>query len=1113
MKKKQRLLAWRNRARCKMALLMKLSLPLLLTCLIQFSVSAHSQNKITLKLRNLELTKAIALLELKSDYRFVYNNSLIPADKKIDANFREADLPEIMDKLLDGTTLSYKMMKDNLVVLFQPNLNETRQDVRISGRVTDDKGNPLGGASINVKGKTTGTNSGVDGQFSLTVPDNAILVVSYIGYETVEVAVGGRTAIEVKLKEATKKMDEVVVIGYGSASKRDLTGSITKVSGREVADRPNSNPVSSLQSKVAGLSVVNNGTPGSEPDIRLRGTLSFSGIKPLYVVDGIFNDNIDYLNPNDIESIEVLKDASSLAIFGVRGASGVIAITTKKAKAGQVVVNLSSNFGFKQLVDKIKLVDAAGFKLLYDEEQANLGIPASDRFDFTNWQGNTDWIDILTRTGQFNNNNLSISGSTDRNKFYMGLGITTDEGLVKNEKLEKYFLTFNDEFKVNKAIKVGFNTTVMRQRLPFSQASGLLFDARRILPITEAFNTEKGVYNQLAIQAGQIANPLMNLEEKWDKELRYENRIVGSIFAEINFLKNFNFRTTIYGDVSSIDQRTYNPIISIYNPTVTTNGGVFVDPNNRTTSVNQTNADYTKVQEDYILTYKKSFGEHGLTATAGMTRYYFGFRNLKGSVSQRADGDPIPNDERFWYITNGFGDPTTLRASQDPQYDKTTVSYLVRLLYNYKGKYLLNASYRNDASSQISPLARNQSFYAVGAAWELTKESFMDNVKFFDFLKLKASWGVLGNQAVNRNYPYYPNLLTGSTAVFGNSIFPSYTLEYEPERNLKWESLEAQEIGVEFNAFKNKLHMEIAYFKRTTKDILYLVDLGNNRRRLDNTGSVENNGLEMSGSWNQPLAKDLTLTVNGNITFISNKVLSIPDPVLSSEERPNKTEQGFPLGYFYGLVVEGVYQTKQEILKSPIYKLGGDPIPGDLKYKDVNGDGFIDSKDRTQIGNPTPDFSYGGSVTLNYKGFDLSIEMGGVYGNEVYRYWGSSELPFTKFNYPEFKLNRWRGVGTSNWDPIIGDRAINRQPSTYGIEDGSYFRIRNLQLGYNFDKKLVEKAHLKSLRLYGNVQNLKTFKNNSGYSPEFGGDAFSFGIDNGNNAIPMIISFGLNLTF
>lgn len=1095
---------------------MKLTIALLLFVSMHVYGNGFSQTKITLTLQSSFLKDALKQIEKKSQFRFLYNQETLKNAGKISLQLTNASLAETMVKLLEGTGINYQLLGNDLVVLNSQTASgkPAPPPVKVSGRVTGADGTPLAGASVVVKGSKNGTAADADGRFTLTVANDAILVVSAIGYVTQEVSVNGKTEINLTLQSIANNLNEVVVIGYGTASKRDLTGSIVKIDGKDIADKPNVNPVSSLQGKVAGLSVVPSGTPGAEPDIRIRGTVSIGAVKPLYVVDGIFNDNIDYINPNDIESIEVLKDPSSLAIFGVRGASGVISLTTKKAKAGQLIVNFNSSFGTKQLVDKIAMVDAAGFKLLFDEEQTNIGVPVAQRFDYSKWTGNTDWVKAMTRTALFNSNNISLTSSTEKNRFYMGLGYLTDEGVVKHEKLDKIIINVNDELRVSKGIKFGFNLNAFRQKLPFSQADGLLYDARRVLPITEPFNAANGVYTQLAIQAAQIGNPLMNLENKWDKEIRTEFRTVGSVYAEINFLRNFTLRSTFFADVSNLSERRYSPIINVFNPTVGASGSVFIEPNNRTTSVSQGQGSWKKFQQDHILTFRKSFGDHGLTAIAGFTTYFNSYNGLFGSVSQRVTGDAIPNDKRFWYIDNGFGDPTTKRSSS-AQWERATVSSLFRVLYNYKGKYLLNGSFRRDGSSQISPFNRYKNFYSVGAAWELTKEKFMAKQELFNFFKLKASWGILGVQnTYGYDYPFYPALQSGNTAVFGNNIVPAYSLSYEPQRDLTWETVNAKEIGFEFYALNNRLHAEAAYYDKTTRDIMTIVPTGSGRYRLDNVGDLRNKGFELSAGWNQKLTKDWSFSVNANITTFSNKVGDLGGNRLpASEERPNQTEAGYPIGYFYGYVVEGLYQSYADKLASPKV-IGYDYGPGDFKYKDINGDNVIDTKDRTMIGNPTPDFMYGISLQASYKGFDFGMDFNGVYGNEIYRYWGSSELPFTTFNYPAFKMNRWTGEGTSNWDPILGaNHTINRLPSTYGIEDGSYFRIRNIQLGYNFNPELLKKVYIKNIRIFANVQNLKTFKRNSGYTPEFGGTATSFGIDNGNGPVPLVFTGGINVTF
>jgi TonB-linked SusC/RagA family outer membrane protein len=1107
----------------KALLIMKLTTLLILFFALNVSAKGFGQ-KINLRVKKTEIAGILSSIEKQTNYRFLYNNDLGDIREKVTLNVKDADLTLVLDLLLQDTKLLYQRMDNNLIVIKESeNVGEVRPDIVIRGRITSDDGAPLSRVSIQIKGTNVGTTTGNDGSFTLTVPNaNVTLVISYVGYISQEINLAGKTDINIALVASTKVMDQVVVIGYGTASKRDLTGSIVKIAGKEVADKPNTNPVASLQSKVAGLSVVNSGTPGDAPDIRIRGTISIGSVTPLYVVDGVFNDNIDYINPNDIESIEILKDPSSLAIFGVRGAAGVIAITTKKAKAGQVVINFNSSYGFKKLVDKIELANSEQFKTLFEEEKLNLNTSIPP-FDYTPWTANTDWIDAVTRTGHFNANNLSVSGSTEKNKFTMGIGYTSDEGLIRHEKLEKILFSLNDEFKLSKAIKVGFNFNGVRQNNPYFNARYMLDEARKVIPIVPSGTKQvftknpygldsmnQNLYYELpSIQNSGVVNPLIQLENEWDKTISIEYRSVASVFAEINFLRDFNFRATLYGDMSNVNTRQYTPLYNSYD--VVSNSVFLVSPS---TKVIENDNTYKKFQQDYILNYKRKFGSHNISASAGFTTYYFGNFNRSASVNQSSTGSPIPDDKRFWYISNGFGDQQSQRSSSS-QAENTTVSGLLRVLYNYGGKYFLNASFRRDGSSQISPTNRWQNFWALGGAWEMSRESFMSGQHIFDFVKLKASIGVLGNQnTYGYPYPFYPGLRGNAAAVFGNNIYNAYAQAYLPDPNLKWESVHAKEVGVELSALSNRLHFEASYFDKVTKDLMtYVPGINGASDGLSNIGSIKNSGVELSANWEQKLSSDLSITISGNLTTYKNKVLELATKDFAIISGYNRTVVGEPIGSFYGYIVEGIYQSYADKLASPVnteFSYG----PGDLKYKDINGDGKINTADRTVIGNPTPDFAYGGSINVNYKGFELGIDVGGVYGNEIYRNWGGTESPFQRVNYAAFKINRWHGEGTSNWDPILGqDHRINYESSTYGIEDGSYFRIRNIQVGYDFNQKLISKIKAKNLRLFANVQNLKTFKNNSGYTPEFGGSAISFGIDNAGGAIPVVTTFGINVTF
>src|ERR1035437_8614311 len=983
------------------------------------------------------------------------------------------------------------------------------QNIRVQGVITDKKtGETLIGTTVTQKGTSNGTITSVTGEFTISVPQNSVLVVSYIGYLPQEVKVVDGSKLSIQLDQDNKTLDEVVVVGYGTANKRGLTGSIVKISSKDLTGKPNTNPVASLQGKVTGLSVVNSGQPGSEPDIRIRGTVSRNQTKPLYVVDGIFNDNISFVNPSDIESMEVLKDPSSLAIFGVRGANGVIIVTTKKGVEGKVSVSVNTSLGVKNIVGAPKMTDRTGFTPLYDEQRANQGSVAYPSYGL--FAGNSNWVDLISqKNALINSNSISISSGTDKNKLYVGFGYMNEQGLIKNENYNKFTFSVNDELKINKNLKIGINVNGSKANMP--QLHDFI-SAINATPIVEPFNTTNGVYNKLpdAIGGPQIGNPLMFVDGNKNTQLNKEYRFIANGFLEYTFLKDFTFKVNYYADLGFNDGTTYTPKYRVYNA----ESDAVVDWNTKS-MVQQYKNNYSKIQQDYLLTYKKQFGDHGITLLGGFTTYFENYSQTRGQVSQVAGGDPIPYDKRWWYLdVYPYGDPSSRIILTDPnspsEWDRSTVSTLFRALYNYKGKYNLNASFRRDGSSEISPSHRYQNFWAVGGAWYLTQEGFMQGQTLFDNIKLKASVGQLGNQYTGVHYPYYPNYIAGSSAVFGSNIVPAYELAYKNNPNLKWETVNAYEGGVEMDLLHNRLHIEANYYDKRTKDLLTMVNDGANNFYM-NAGSIKSSGLEFLATWNQSVNKDLSYSISGNLTTMNNKVLSVWKDGYKYYDVNSVTEAGNPLGYFYGYQVEGVYQSYADKLASPVNTLG-DYNPGDLKFKDMNGDNKINSDDRVKIGNPTPDFTYGFSGTLNYKGFDLVVDFQGVYGNEVWRSWGNG-ASFAVFNYRDARLGRWTGVGTSNWEPKVGNDAINNLPSSYMIEDGSYIRLRNVQLGYNFNHKSLSKLGINSLRFYVSGQNLVTWKHNSGFTPEAGGSATQFGVDNGGYPVPAVTPAGLNITF
>jgi TonB-linked SusC/RagA family outer membrane protein len=898
---------------------------------------------------------------------------------------------------------------------------------------------------------------------------------------------------------------ETVVIGYGSAKKRDLTGSITNIKGDEIANKPVANPLSALQGKVAGVQVINSGRAGEDPEIRVRGTNSINGYKPLYVVDGLFNDNINFLNPQDIESMEILKDPSSLAIFGVRGANGVIIITTKKAKVGQTRVNINGSFGFKSVPNQIEMVDAAGFKELYNEQLRNEGNP---EFDFTGWNGNTNWQDEIFQTGFITNNNVSITGASEKHSFYLGAGYAYEQGNIKNEKYSKITLSVSNEYKLTDNFRVGFQFNGARI-LPADTKT--VTTAVRATPVATVFNDQYGLYTTLPeFQKAQMNNPMVDVDLKANTTRAENYRGSGNVYAEWDFLKHFQFKAMFSMDYASNNSRKFTPIIQVYDASAE---GNIVTLGDGKTGVSQAKQTEMKTQSDYLLTYTNTWGDHSLTATAGFTTYYNKLENL-GAARAQGVGLVIPDNPDKWYVSIGDAGTST---NESTQWERATVSMLGRILYNYKGRYLFNGSFRRDGSSAFSYTGNQwQNFYSVGAGWLISEEEFMKDITWLDMLKLKGSWGTLGNQNLDKAYPAEPLLSNAYSAVFGtpSAIYPGYQLSYLPNATLRWEKVEAWEVGAEANFFRNRLHLEGVYYKKTTKDLLAEVPgISGTVPGIGNLGSIENKGIELAINWRDQIG-DWNYSIGGNLTTIKNKVLSLVQEgysIISGDKSQSYTMAGFPIGYFYGYKVEGVYQNQAEIDNSPKNTLAT-VTPGDLKFVDVDGNGEITPADRTMIGDPTPDVTYGINFSVGYKNWELGVDMMGQAGNEIYRTWDNYN--WSQFNFMKQRLNRWHGEGTSNSQPLLNMKhTINNLNSEYYIEDGSFFRIRNVQLAYNFDKTLLSRIGVQALKLYANIQNLKTWKHNTGYTPELGGTAIAFGVDNGSYPMPVVYTFGFNLTF
>lgn len=906
-----------------------------------------------------------------------------------------------------------------------------------------------------------------------------------------------------------QKIEEVVMIGYGTAKKRDLTGSITRVVGEEVNDKPASNPVNSLQGKVAGLSVVNSGQPGSQADVRIRGTVTINQTQPVYIVDGVFANNIDFLNPADIESIEVLKDPSSLAIFGNRGANGAIIVTTKRAKSGRTSISFNSSLGVKSLDNRPDLTNAEQFRILFNEDLMSQGLSP---YDFSLFNADTNWIDVIKKSGGIiNQHSVTMSNGGDKNRVSFSFGYHSEEGSIKYEDYSRLTFKFNDDLKISNSFRVGMGLTGSYAKLPQLRNFGSALNATPVVaPINMIPGDYYGLYNSLPQQIGaaQIGNPLALVEGHRYTQLNKDFQFNPNAYLEFDFFDHFTFRSNYFVTYRNGNGRGYSPIFDVY---ITESNTSAPYSGRLLTSINQFENRDISFQQNQLLTYKNQFGEHDLTLLAGFETTSREYTEMSASARSSLSNPlgQIPNNPRFWYMNTDFVDSTT-KSVNSGQYKTRNVSYFGRMLYNFSNKYLLNASIRNDGSSALAPGNRFDWFWSVGAAWEVTRENFMKEIDFLNYFKVKGSYGDLGNQYTPYNYFGYPIYVEGGTGVFNGNLYPAFVKQWEEADDLGWEHLKSYEFGFESMMLNRRLSFDATYYNKKTEDLLNYVP-GNPNFFL-NAGSIESKGFEFALGWKDNFSEKFSYYFNGNLSTAKTKVLNTLESGYQVFYGPSIYKEGLPMGAFYGYIVDGLYQSYADILGSPASTIG-DVAPGDFKYRDVNGDGKITPDDRTVIGDPTPDFTYGFSVGTDYKGFYLNADFYGVYGNEVFRNWGNGSS-FAPFNYREERIERWIGAGSSNWEPRSNSSSgYNRENSTYMIEDGSFFRIRNIQLGYSFDKEMISAFNLQALKLYFNVQNLKTWDHVNGFTPEFGGSATQFGVNNSGYPNPRITSLGINATF
>ncbi len=969
------------------------------------------------------------------------------------------------------------------------------QDRTVTGRVTDSSdGSSLPGVNVVVQGTTKGTSTDAEGRFSISLsPGEEQLSFSFVGFETAVIQVGDRTRLDIALESDLVTLEDVVVIGYGQVRKSDLTGSVSSLKGADLNKIPAASPVLALQGKIPGVQITSaSGAPGAGAIVRIRGVGTFNNANPIYVLDGVILDNIDFLNSSDIESIEVLKDASATAIYGSRGANGVVIVTTKKGVVGKEypTININADYSIQSLNERIDLLSGREFATIANEIN-----PGS--FNNLDAVPNTDWQDLIFRTAPIHNYQISAAGATPKMQYYVGLGYFNQEGIIPKSNFERLTIKLNNTYHLTKSIRFGNNLAFT----PYQQQNtngNAVFVVYRAQPTITPYQSD-GSYSPVP----GVGNVLADLE--YTNSFGKGIRSVGNFYGEVDFLKGFTFKSSFGIDFN-------------YNKTVSFTPEFFVSPQqqNNTSDLNKSFGDNATWLWENTLSYIKEIGVHRINTVIGYTM------QETSSEFINAAGENIIRDGRdFWYLNAGNIVPTSLNNSVTDDLNYSMISYLFRANYTYDNRYLLTVTYRRDGSSKFTNTNRFADFPSLAAGWNVINEKFLEGSTVLSNLKLRGSWGIIGNEKILYN-KQYSSVLNGVGGVFGPGEIFNTGSTYGPAGNpdLKWESTYQTDIGLEIGFLNDRLTAEFDYYQKTTNDIL--IDLpvpgylgnGDGAAITYNAASVLNRGVEMSLGWADELSGGFNYKLRAIATTIHNEALKVKGSGSEGDYQPNaagttRSEVGLPLGAFYGYIVDGIFQNQGELDAYPHLSTAG---VGDVRFVDTNGDGVLNGDDRTYTGSPIPKLLYGFNLEASFKGFNLSADLQGQMGNKIYN--AKETVRPDLYNFEQRYFNRWTGEGSTNSEPRSSSGGYNFLPSSRFIQDGSYFRLRSISLGYTLPQTLIEKIYVQSAQIYVRGTNVFTSTKFTGYSPEVSsGSVLDNGIDNGGYPIPSVYSVGLNVTF
>lgn len=1094
---------------------MRISTFLLMVCVFcSYAGNAHSQNaKVSIHMNNVKLDKILNEIENQTDYLFIYNNQ-VDINKITSVKVKNEAVAQVLDRILSGTGINYELEGTHIILTTEAikDLHAQQQAKTVTGTVTDVSGEPIIGANIRIKGTTTGTITDIDGNFSIEAKPQSVIEVSYIGYLTQETVINNQKSIRFLLKEDTKTLDEVVVIGYGVQKKADLTGSVANINTEKLNTQSNANIGQALQGKIAGVDIVSQGgAPGSGTRIMVRGIGTLNNASPLYIVDGMYMNSIDHINPNDIASIDVLKDASSAAIYGSRAANGVIIVTTKEGSntEGKPIIDLSVNLGISTASKFLDMLDAKGWAEVTTIARQAIGKPALDMAtDLANKPDN-DWQDIMFRPALMQNYNLSVKGGGKYSTYYTGLGYFNQDGIVKGTNYQRYNIQSKNDYKRG-IFSAGTNLIIsFSHDKPLHQElrGGMIGTILQSVPTLEKYDdTREGGYGGTYGDVVNIPHPLAIIDDNIMDRYNENVKIFANLYAQIELLKGLKYKLNLTPDFSFERYKNY---LNKYDFGLATNS---------ITQLTERQRRRRNILVENLLTFDRTFGEHKISALAGYTYQDSRFRHIQ------AYGEGLPQG------LEEIDAATTNRSNEGNSWRSVLTSILGRVFYSYQNKYLFTATIRRDGSSKFGKNNRYGYFPSFSLGWNVAEEKFMENVHWLDQLKLRGGYGVLGNQEID-NYQYSSTITTGINYPDGNGgLLQGAFPKNFANPDIKWEETAMTNVGIDFMAFNNRLSLTADYYVKNTKDILLTVPIpissGGANDPIRNAGKIRNNGFEFNLGWMDQPNPDISYGINLIGSFNKNKVIamgsesgSIKGGSTNQNITTSETKAGYPIGGYWLISTAGYFNSQEEV---DAYAKDGKKIqpaaePGDIKFVDANNDGVINDDDRVFQGSPFPDFTFALNGNMRYKNFDLSIGLQGVLGNKIYNATRQTLEDVTKgSNFLASCLDYWTPENKNASHPRLTWDDPNRNTraeSDRYLENGSYLRLRSVQLGYTFPQTWFKGA-IQHARVYINAENLFTITSYSGYSPDVNADNANYrGFDNFIYPTNRTFMLGLNVTF